>query len=355
MSDFQKLTDLAARRFGAGVMAANDEFFAEKENLLNAGRADFQAHTFGHKGQIYDGWETRRRRESGHDWAIVRLGAAGIIKGVVIDTGNFTGNCPEEASIEATALEGNPALDDLERAEWTTLVALSALKGDSENLFAINDAHRWTHLRLSIYPDGGVARLRVHGVVIPDPRWVLARGTIDLAALENGGELIGSSDDFYSSARNTLLPGSALTQGDGWENRRRRHGGNDWFAVALALPGKVVGIELDTAPFKGNAPGWISISAGSSLSAGLGALTLVSKTRVQPDTLHRYIIDDQTLVEAIRLDVYPDGGLGRFRVWGSPSESALRNLAHTWWKALPASQRGQIMLSGSLAEYIAGP
>ena len=355
MSDFRNLTDLAARRLGAGVMASNDEFFAEKENLLNAGRADFQAHTFGHKGQIYDGWETRRRREPGHDWAMVRLGAAGIIKGVVIDTGNFTGNYPEEASIEATALEGNPALDDLERAEWTTLVASSALKGDSENLYAINDARRWTHVRLSIYPDGGVARLRVHGVVIPDPRWVLARGTIDLAALENGSELIGSSDDFYSSAHNTLLPGPALTQGDGWENRRRRHGGNDWFAVALALPGKVVGIEVDTAHFKGNAPGWISISAGSLLDAGLGALTLVSKTPVQPDTLHRYIIDDQTPVEAIRLDVYPDGGLGRFRVWGSPSESALRNLAHTWWNALPASQRDQITPTGSLAEYIAGP
>jgi len=327
MSDFRNLTDLAARRSGSGVILANDEFFAEKESLLNEGRAGFQSHTFGHKGQIYDGWETRRRRDEGNDWAIIRLGNAGVVHGVVIDTGNFTGNYPEFASVEAAAFDGNPSSADVAQAEWKTILPKSALTGDSENLFEISDKNRWTHIRLSIYPDGGVARFRVHGVVIPDPRWVLARGVIDLAGIENGGELTGCSDAFYSSARNCLQPGLARSQGDGWENKRRRHGGNDWFSVSLACEGRVRAIEVDTTHFKGNAPGQIMVT-------GSGR-ELVSKQDVQPDTPHRFIVEEGSPISEVRLDVYPDGGLGRFRVWGEPTENGMRDLAKKWWNSLP--------------------
>jgi allantoicase len=345
-ADFRELTNLAARRLGAGAVAANDEFFAEKENLLNPGRAAFSAHTFGHKGQIYDGWETRRRRDAGHDWVIVRLGAAGIVRGVVIDTGNFTGNYPEEASIEATSIDGHPGVSDLANAEWVYLVSRSALKGDQENLFAINSEKRWTHIRLSIFPDGGVARLRVHGIVVPDPRWILSVGTIDLASLENGGDLIGCSDDFYSSARNTLQPGPAQSQGDGWENRRRRHGGNDWFAVSLAAPAIVRAIEVDTTHFKGNAPGWISVSGGNSSEVinGIGPTSLVERIPTQPDTPHRYVLSNTAEVSAVRLDVYPDGGVGRFRVWGEPTTEGLKQLTTNWWNSLPDSQRESLAI-----------
>lgn len=350
--EFRALTDLAARRFGAGVVAANDEFFAEKENLLGEQRPDFRSHTFGHKGQIYDGWETRRRRESGHDWAIVRLGAAGIIKGVVVDTAHFTGNCPEFASIEATALEGHPSVSELDRATWHTLVEKSPLNGDVENLFAITDEHRWTHVRLSIYPDGGVSRLRVHGVVVPDPRWVLATDVIDLAGLENGGDILASSDNFYSSSRNTLLPGLPRTQGDGWENRRRRDGGNDWFAVSLACEGSVTAIEVDTTHFKGNAPGWIMISGSKGSKTEIGDILLVEKVAVQPDTRHRYLVDQPSPVSMVRLDVFPDGGLGRFRVWGRPTEAALGSMAKLFWESLPEQHRAAIAPSGRFKELL---
>jgi len=328
LKDFTALTDLANRRLGSGVVAANDDFFAEKENLLNSGRADFTSHTFGHKGQIYDGWETRRRREAGNDWAIIRLGASGIVKGVIIDTGNFTGNYPERASIEATSFPHVPTLEELSQAHWITILEKSSLKGDFENAFEITDPHRWTHIRLSIYPDGGVARLRVHGIPIADPTWIKARGTIDLAAIENGGDIIGSSDDFYSSSRNTLQSGNPLTQGDGWENKRRRGGGNDWFAVKLAISGSVSAIEIDTTHFKGNAPGQVMVSADNAdaLLKGTGKITLLSKITVQPDTQHKFISASQEIVSAIRLDVFPDGGLGRFRVWGTPDAKLLAEL-----------------------------
>lgn len=329
MSDFKNLTDLASRRLGAGVVYANDDFFAEKENLLNLGRASFSNHTFGHKGQVYDGWETRRRRnEPGNDFAIIRLGAPGIIKGVVIDTGNFTGNYPPYASVEGATFESIPTITELLNGKWETVLEKSALKGDFENEFAIKNPRRYTHLRLTMIPDGGIARFRAHGEVLPDPKWIAARGVIDLSNLENGGDLIGCSDDFYSSARNTLQPGNALNQGDGWENRRRRGDGNDWFAARLALPGVIHAIEVDTTHYKGNPPWQVMVTGGdtSSVVKGPGKVTLLSRVGVQPDTPHKFYSESSEIVAAVRLDVFPDGGLGRFRVWGTPSAAALADL-----------------------------
>jgi allantoicase len=329
LSDFKNLTDLASRRLGAGVVFANDEFFAEKENLLNQGRAKFNSHTFGHKGQVYDGWETRRRRnEPGDDFAIVRLGAAGIVKGAVIDTGNFTGNFPEHASLHGASFDHTPTIDELLAANWEPLLDKVALKGDHENEFAVKSHRRWTHVKLTQHPDGGVARLRVHGEVLPDPKWIAAKGVIDLSNLENGGELIASSDDFYSSARNTLQPGNALNQGDGWENRRRRHGGNDWFAVKLGVAGSITAIEVDTSHYKGNPPWQVSVTGGSAseVTKNPGKVVLLAQTGVQADTPHRFYSASDEVVEAVRLDVFPDGGLGRFRVWGRPSAAALAEL-----------------------------
>src|SRR3954449_1455331 len=185
MTDFRQLPDLAARSFGGAVVAADDEFFAAKENLVRdappAAREDF-----GHKGKEYDGWETRRRRSPGHDWAIVRLGAPGIVAGVVVDTAFFTGNFPPRAAVEGAAVEGHPAVAELEQADWRPLLPLSGLAGDTANAFAVDSERRVPHVRLSIHPDGGVARLRVHGTGVPDPR-LLDAGLLDLAAAGSGG------------------------------------------------------------------------------------------------------------------------------------------------------------------------
>ena len=306
MNDFTKLPDLASRDLAGSVVFANDELFAERENLIKPGRAVLSA-DFGNKGKVYDGWETRRRREPGHDCAIVRLGVPGVVRGVVIDTAFFTGNYPPYASVEGAAIEGYPSPAELEAASWTTLVEKSSLEGDSDNLFEVTSEQRVTHVRLTIYPDGGVARFRVHGVPSPDPR--LLTGTIDLAALENGGTVVDCSDMFYSSPTNLLLPGRARIMGDGWENARRRDDGNDYVTVRLAAKGRLRRVEVDTSYFVGNAPGWASLT-------GDDGVVLVPKTRLQPDTRHFFVIEDQTPVSQVRLDVFPDGGVARLRVWG---------------------------------------
>ncbi|MBW0110196.1 allantoicase, partial [Pseudonocardia sp. KRD-182] len=253
--DFRALPDLAVRNLGGAVVHANDEAFAVRENLITPGPAVFDPSTFGPKGKVYDGWETRRRREPGHDEAVVRLGAPGIVRGVVVDTSWFTGNYPPEASVEGIALDGHPSVGDLLAADgWHTLVARTAIKGDTENDFAVRSTRRVTHVRLRIHPDGGVARLRVHGEALPDPALLDALGTVDLAALEHGGVVTGCSNLFYSSPNNLLLPGPARSMGEGWETARRRDDGNDFVEVALPAEGTVAVAELDTSWFLHNAP-----------------------------------------------------------------------------------------------------
>ena len=323
--DFTQLPDLAHRPSGAGVVYANDEFFAEKENLLNPGRAKFASHTFGHKGQIYDGWETRRRRnEPGNDFAIIRLGQPGIIKGVNIDTGNFTGNYPPHGSVEAVAFDQIPTVKELLAATWITILEKSELSGDSENLFAITSDKRWTHVRLTMYPDGGIARFRVFGNPVPDAAWVGAKAGKNLAALDNGAELLGSSDDFYSSAKNTLQSSDPINQGDGWENKRRRGPGNDYFVVRLCQPGTVNALEIETTHFKGNPPAQVMVTAGSAqeLLQGPGSIVLLARCGVEADTPHKFITPSDRVIEAVRLDVFPDGGIARFRVWGQENGKA---------------------------------
>lgn len=308
-------------------MAASDEAFAEKENLINAHKPTFSVETFGNKGQEYDGWETRRRRDDGFDWAIVRLGAPGRIAGFVIDTAFFKGNYPPYVSVEATCLDGVASLERLAQAQWTTLLAKSDAVGDAENEYEIADDRWWTHVRLNMFPDGGIARFRAYGTAVPDPRWLASLGAVNLACIDMGADLAECSDAFYSSARNTLQPGNALNQGDGWENRRRRGGGNDFFTVRLGLEGTISAIEVDTQHFKGNPPGWVKVSA----SGTDGSFTdLVPKTPVLPDGMHRYRIGESAPTRFVRLDVYPDGGLGRFRVWGRPTQTALRDHAALW-------------------------
>ena len=239
------------------MIYANDELFAERENLIKPEEPVFQPHTFGHKGQIMDGWETRRRREPGSDAAIVRLGCGGVVRRVVVDTSYFTGNYPPEVSVEACGAEGYPSPAELAAAEWTTLVPRSPVAGDARNEFEVEPGRRATHVRLTMFPDGGVARLRVYGEPVPDPR--LLPATIDLAALENGAVVTGCSNMFYSSPANLLLPGQARVMGDGWETSRRRDQANDWVEVRLACAGSVEVVELDTSHFVGNAPGWATL------------------------------------------------------------------------------------------------
>jgi allantoicase len=334
---FTRLPDLASRALSGSVVYANDELFAERENLIKPGRAIFSPEDFGHKGKVYDGWETRRRREPGHDYAIVRLGVPGVVRGVVIDTSWFKGNYPPHASVEATSVEGYPSPGELDQADWVPLVPRSPISGDCDNSFAVDDPHRFTHVRLSIYPDGGVARFRVHGEPVPDPR--LLTGTVDLAALEHGGDVVDCSDMFYSSPLQLLQPGRARIMGEGWENARRRDGGNDHVTVRLAARGTVRRVEIDTSYFIGNAAGWAALEGAEAPGADPDdvdrRVELVPKTRLQPDTRHFFRIASESPVTHVRLDVYPDGGLARLRIHGEVTPAALAEATVRWLGSLP--------------------
>ena len=347
MTAFVGLPDLASRALGGGVVAANDEFFAARDNLVTAEPPTFETGTFGPKGKTYDGWETRRRRTPGHDWAIVRLGAPGVVRDVVVDTSHFTGNYPPHASVEGCGVEGYPSPEEVAGADWLPLVPKSRLKGDSRNLFAVPESPRLTHVRLRIYPDGGVARLRVHGEVVPDPR-LLAGQSVDLAAMELGGLVVDCSDRFYGSPNNLLLPGLARTMGEGWETARRRDDGNDWVLVRLGAPGVVRVAELDTTHFKGNAPGWAALHGLDASSADLhdpsAWFELLPRTRLQPDTRHRFRVAERPgAATHVRLDVYPDGGMARLRLFGT---AETQPLALRWFNLMPEAQAAQLAPAG---------
>jgi allantoicase len=328
--DFTEYIDLAAERLGGRVLAANDEFFAPKENLLKASLPVWVEDKYTDVGKWMDGWETRRRRTPGCDWCIVKLGLPGAIHGVVVDTSYFKGNFPEHCELEACAVDGNPGLAQLEddATQWRTLLPKSPLTGDARNPFPLTPSSRVTHVRFKIYPDGGVARLRVHGEVIPDwPALHRAGGEIDLAAVEHGGWVIVSSDMFFGSRNNLILPGRSTGMQDGWETRRRRVPGHDWCIVRLGAAGKISRVEVDTAHFKGNFPESCSLELCAAPRdliepTALGALPwkeILARTKLRADSQHVY---DKELLSAgeathARFHIYPDGGIARLRVFGT--------------------------------------
>lgn len=333
--------DLAARQLGGSVVYADDELFADRENLIKPGPPVFQPHVFGNKGQIMDGWETRRRRTPGSDSAIVRLGCPGVVRRVLVDTSHFTGNYPAEISVEGCGAEGYPGPAGLAGEPWTTLVPRSPVTGDARNEFGVAAGRRLTHVRLTIFPDGGVARLRVYGEPVPDPR--LLPGVIDLAAVENGAVVTGCSNMFYSAPGNLLMPGPARVMADGWETARRRDDGNDWVAVRLACAGLADLVELDTSHFIGNAPGWASLSGDGG--------DLLARTMLQPDTRHRFAVGGGEAagpVGQVRLDIYPDGGMARLRVLGRPTQAARTGLAARFLRLLPDAQLEAVLRAAGL-------
>ena len=325
MTDFTDLVDLAAEALGGTVIAANDEFFAPKEALLKPTPAEWREGVYTERGKWMDGWETRRRRTPGFDWAIIHLGAAGVVRGVVIDTAFFRGNYPEGASIEGCEVEGTPSVDVLTHPStvWRTILPQVPLKGDSRNLFATQDAGRLTHLRLNIFPDGGVARLRVHGDVRPVHEGD-GDASIDLAALENGGFSMVCSDMFFGHRQNLILPGRSTHMGNGWETQRRRGPGHDWTIIRLGNPGTIERVELDTDHYKGNAPGACMIevcrlpgaSAEQLIDPALPWTTIVPETTLQPHGRHRWAVSTVSPATHLRLNIYPDGGVARLRAFG---------------------------------------
>ena len=317
--EFTDLVDLASEKLGGAVLFANDEFFASKDNLLKAAAAVWKEGKYTDRGKWMDGWETMRRRsprlDEEFDWCVVRLGAPGRIRGVTVDTAFFRGNFPSHCSIDACSTD---SVD--ENTNWTEILPKSALQGDSQNNFAINAAERATHVRLKIFPDGGVARLRVHGDVLPDWDAIKKRDSeIDLAAVENGGTVPLASDMFFGHRINLIMPGLARDMSDGWESKRRRGPGHDWCIIKLGTCGRVTRVEVDTSHFKGNYPESCSIDVGSGDSLdSIRWRELLPNTKLQAHTRHMLVheLADLGDVTYARLNIFPDGGVSRLRLYG---------------------------------------
>jgi allantoicase len=328
MMDFTELIDLASERLGGSVLYANDDFFAPKENLLKAAAPVWREGAYTERGKWMDGWESRRRRTPGFDWCVIRLGLAGRVRGVVVDTAYFRGNYPEQCSLEARAPEGNPRVEQLidEATVWTEILPASQLNGDSQNPFPVEHAGRFTHLRFKIYPDGGVARLRVYGEVLPDWSRIIRRGgQVDLAAVEHGGRVLACSDMFFGHRHNLIMPGRAADMSDGWETKRRRGPGHDWAVIKLGARARSVRrVEVDTSHFKGNYPNACSLeacdlgdTAGDVDWPALDWREVLPPTKLEAHTRHNFEDEIASAGAAthLRLRIYPDGGVSRLRVF----------------------------------------
>ncbi|NTV10860.1 MAG: allantoicase [Zoogloea sp.] len=315
----RRYTNLADPRLGAQAVAASDEFFAPRERLLSPEEPVFIPGKYDEHGKWMDGWESRRRRGQGNDWCIVRLARPGRIHGVDIDTRNFTGNYPPGASLEGCyCAADDPGAD----AVWTPLLPTVLLKGNARHYHEIDSPETWSHVRLSIYPDGGVARLRVYGRPGAE---LAADNELDLAAAINGAWVVATNNEHFGLASSLLLPGRGLNMGDGWETRRRREPGNDWAIVALAAPGVIERVEVDTAFFKGNYPDACSLQAArmthgttqSLITQSMFWPELLVPQKLSADAVHGFgSLAELGPVTHVRFNIFPDGGVSRLRLFG---------------------------------------
>ncbi len=340
MTAFTELIDLASERLGGETVIANDEFFAPKENLLKPGRGEWREHDYTDRGKWMDGWETRRRREPGNDWVIIRLGLPGIVRGVDVDTNHFKGNFPESCSIDGACFDGPVSAEYLTgasagpRIDWVQVLPKSRLHGHTQNLLPADiGERRLTHVRLNIFPDGGVARFRVYGDVAPDwpalARRNLSGELVDLAAIENGGYAVVCSDMFFGNRHNMLMPGRAPNMGDGWETRRRRGPGHDWCIIRLGRAGTIKRIEIDTNHFKGNYPDRCDIEGCNAARetptnslAGASWQPLLPQTKLRASERHFFDTAGNAPATFVRINIYPDGGISRLRLFGDIADAA---------------------------------
>jgi len=359
------LVDLAAERLGGSVLHATDDFFASKDNLLKAQEAVFLDGKYTDRGKWMDGWESRRRRDYAYttpgphpdfDSAILRLGLPGIVRAFVVDTSFFTGNYPSSCAIEGASIQGHPSLATLlsDAVTWTPILKREdgTLKGGSKNYFEVSSQQRFTHLRFHIHPDGGVARLRVHGDVMPDARWMGAPARpqlIDLAAAEHGALVVACNDMFFGSRHNLIMPGRGVNMGDGWETKRGRRPGPDWVVLRLATSGTIERAVVDTLHFKGNAPDFAALdvavvppgSPDPDGASDAGWSPLLPKTSLQPHTLH--VFEDELAASPgahagathVRMRIWPDGGVSRLRLLGIVDAEGRERAGMRYLRAMP--------------------
>ena len=318
--------DLAQPRLGSEVVYATDDFFADKARLIDPADPVFIPGKYDANGKWMDGWESRRKRIPGHDYCVIRLGVPGRVAGFELDTAFFTGNYPPGAEIELCRSDAAVPNDD---AGWTRVTGRLALNGDDRIFVPIDHDAPVTHVRLHIFPDGGVARLRVWGRVEKDWSVVPADARVDLLAMENGGRGIIANNEHYGRVENLTAPGRGVNMGDGWETRRRREPGHDWAVLELGAPGRIEEIHVDTAHFKGNYPDRCFIQASATAKGSPEEIAaqaeswplLLGESKLEADKVHVFDsgLADLGPVRFVRLNIIPDGGVSRLRLFGRVS------------------------------------
>jgi allantoicase len=332
-ADLRRLhVDLAQPRLGSEVVFATDDFFADKARLINPADPVFIPGKYDANGKWMDGWESRRKRTPGHDWCIVRLGVPGVIAGFEIDTRHFTGNYPPGAALEIC--RSDEKVPD-EQAGWTKVTDRLALNGDDRIYVPIDHGEPVTHVRLHIFPDGGVARLRIWGRVAKDWATVDPEARLDLLAMENGGRGIIANDEHYGRIENLTAPGRGVNMGDGWETRRRREPGHDWAVLALGAPGLIEEVIIDTAHFKGNYPDRCFLQAAPDAAGTPEEMAMLSEswpvllpeTKLEADKVHvcRDGLAELGPVRFVRLNIVPDGGISRLRLIGRVAKECVES------------------------------
>ena len=319
--------DLVSERVGGETLSCSDDFFAEMENLIKPGRGVFIDDKFTDRGKWMDGWESRRSygRENGRefDWCILRLGMKGVIRGFDIDTNYFRGNAPQSVSVEACVSDEQPN----EQTQWVTILPQVEVDAHSQNIIEITNDTAWTHVRLNMFPDGGIARFRVYGEAEVNWNDFIDGELIDLAYIKNGAKALLVSDMFFSDKNNLIMPGRGKDMGDGWETKRRRDPGPDWSIVKLACPGSIEKVIVDTCHFKGNFPDTFTlegmVSDSDDFTNGQQEekwQPVIARTKLYAHREHLFIEEiipaNSEQFTHIRLNIFPDGGISRLRVFG---------------------------------------
>ena len=319
---FAGLVDLASADSGGAAVACSDDSFASMDHLVRASPPVFDPHAFTDHGRLMDGWQGRRRNGRGHDWCIIKLGVAGTVHGVDIDTSHFHGDAAPFASIEGANVPLNAESEALRsETEWTQIVAPFALQPNGQNLQSARTVSVWTHVRIRVFPDGGVARLRVWG----EPASVADPNTeVDLACAQHGGQAMACSSTALGSPVNLLKRQPAIDIRDGWEPQRNRRLNGEWVVIRLGGPARIAEVVLDTKHFSGNHPERIRVDGIHWVAPPLPALLassawkpIVESFEPAPDAPHLKSVNDAGPWTHVRVHVGPDGGISRVRVYGS--------------------------------------
>ena len=329
--EFEAQINVASADLGSKVIFCSDEFFAPAERMLQCSEPLWIEGKFDDHGKWMDGWETRRRRDGKNDYCFIKLGQKAVINGFNINTSHFTGNYTPGVSIMggcfASDLSESDIVNNTDNSVWFDLLKVQKLDGDSDNIFSSTDQQEVTHLKLTMYPDGGIARFHAFGSICFDDSLYDVQQT-NVAAASAGARAIYANDEHFGKLQNILTEHAPLNMADGWETRRRREPGNDWGLIELPRPAIISSIMIDTKFFKGNYPASFSICASCIEEPTDNTLKvqsmfwseLIGRQKLSMDQEHMFTLDDikhQEPITHIRINIFPDGGISRLKLLGT--------------------------------------